>query len=104
MAKIGDVIRSIWGGKEKAALAYLKALLALVRSDLVDFIFGIVAAISAEGISGDEARKEFWRRFRAGWKGEARTSLVNLLMEIAVQFVAKAAAKPAFKAKEPKAK
>lgn len=99
MSKIGEIIRSVWGGKENAALAYLKALLNLVRGDLVDFIFGIVADIAAEGLSGEEARKEFWRRFRAGWKGEVRSSLVGLLMEIAVQFVEKPAAKPVKAAK-----
>lgn len=102
MANLGDVIRSVWGGKEKAALAYFKAILNLVRGDLVEFIFGIVTDIAAEGLSGDEARKEFWRRFRAGWKGEVRSSLVGLLMEIAVQFVAKSAAKADKSAKSTK--
>jgi hypothetical protein len=80
------------GGKIFASL--IDALFALL-ADEAALVAKIVADVKAAGLSGDDARREAMRRFRAEYKGVLKDSLVNLLIEIAVTKAKGAALAPA---------
>jgi hypothetical protein len=61
----------------------LQLAFALYESE-TELLSSLVAEVRAEGLTGDEARREVLRRFRAKCGGELRDSLVNFLIEAAV--------------------
>lgn len=70
-----------FGGKTLRYL--LKTLIALAYAE-GELLATLVIAVKTEGLTGDEARKEVQRRFRAQWKQPISDSFLNLLIEATV--------------------
>ena len=65
-------------------LSFVIKLLFAVYEAEADVVFKLVAEARDEGLTGEEARREVFRRFRACYKEELRDSLLNMLIEAAV--------------------
>lgn len=72
----------------------LEAVFALFEGEAA-LVAKIVADVKAAGLTGDDARREAMRRFRAEYKGVVKDSLLNLLIEMAVVKAKGAAIAPA---------
>ncbi len=68
----------------KKILAFVLNLLFAIYEVESELVMTIVAEVRGEGLTGEEARHEAFRRFRERYKDELRDSLLNLLIEAAV--------------------
>jgi len=68
-------------------LVFVLNLLFAIYEVESELVMAIVAEVRAEGLAGDEARREVFRRFRERYKDELRDSVLNLLIEAAVVVV-----------------
>jgi len=68
---------------KKILVFVLRLLFALYQVE-AELVLNLVSEVRAEGLAGDAARREVFRRFRARYKQEMRDSLLNLLIEAAV--------------------
>ena len=68
----------------KKILVFILNLLFAIYEVESELVMAIVAEARAEGLAGDEARREVFRRFRKRYKNELRDSLLNLLIEAVV--------------------
>lgn len=68
----------------KTVVKLLLHILFAIYEREMDLLMQLVGEVHAEGLSGDEARKEVFRRFRERYAGEIKDSLLNLLIEAAV--------------------
>jgi hypothetical protein len=65
-------------------LVFVLNLLFAIYEVESELVMAIVAEVRTEGLAGDEARREVFRRFRERYKDELRDSLLNLLIEAVV--------------------
>jgi hypothetical protein len=68
----------------KKLLVFVLRLLFAIYEAESDLLLDLVAEVRAEGLDGEEARREVFRRFRQRYGGEIRDSLLNMLIEAAV--------------------
>jgi hypothetical protein len=68
----------------KKLLAFLLQLVFALYESEAELVFQLVAQVKAEGLSGDDARREVLRRFRKHCGDTLRDSLVNFLIEAAI--------------------
>ncbi len=68
----------------KKLLAFLLHLAFALYETEAKLIFQFIAQVKAEGLTGDDARREVLRRFRLHCGDTLRDSVVNFLIEAAV--------------------
>lgn len=68
----------------KKLLAFLLQLVFALYETEAKLILQLIAQAKAEGLTGDDARREVLRRFRLHCGEAMRDSLVNFLIEAAV--------------------
>lgn len=68
----------------KKILVFVLNLLFAIYEVEAELVMATVAEVRAEGLAGDEARREVFRRFRERYKDDLRDSLLNLLIEAVV--------------------
>ena len=68
----------------KRVLRFLLHAISAIYEKEMNLIFNLVAEVKCEGLTGDEARKEVFRRFREKYVEEIKDSLLNFLIEAAV--------------------
>jgi hypothetical protein len=68
----------------KNLLAFLLQLVFALYETEAKLILQLIAQVKAEGLTGDDARREVLRRFRQHCGETLRDSVVNFLIEAAV--------------------
>ena len=68
----------------KTVVKLLLHILFAIYEQEMALLFQLVVDVRGDGLTGDDARREVFRRFRERYVGEIKDSLLNLLIEAAV--------------------